>query len=148
MAAAALAKVTDPRFRVVAFDDYPTAAELDALGDAVLFSWHTFESMYENPELRRVLHGRKVVATTRRNVEYGYAAIGYSADDFEIGERGAQLLHKNFSDPDPDKTLGHHNVGQPTYKCWVHLACYETLAAGWTIPPNVLNGASKFGVAV
>jgi hypothetical protein len=116
-AAKSLVKMSLGDFGVEKYDRFPTAHELDKLGDAILFSWHAFERMYEHPELRKVLAGRRVVATTRRNVEYGHAVVGYSADDFEIGARGAALVEKHRR---VGGSLGALEVFQPHYRPWVH----------------------------
>jgi hypothetical protein len=119
--------------------EYPTEADLSD-PDAAYFSWHTFEDMYEKPDLRQRLLGKFVIATARRNVQNGYAALGYSSDDYEIGALGARHIIEHAQKP--GTPLGHRPVTSPHFECWLHTARLAELTqrTGYTVPEAVRTG--------
>lgn len=134
-AADALSQLKLGDFQVLKYDRFPTAADLDAHRDAILFSWHTFERMYEEQALRERLRNRRVVATTRRNVENGHALVGYSVDDFDIGALGAHLIAAHAKE---GGSLGKRRIEQPNFRVWVNRAELAAREDQW-IPRSVLD---------
>lgn len=110
-----------------------------ANSDRIFFSWYTFEKMFEDGKSSEILKGRKVIATTKQNVQRdGFAAMGVSVDDDEIGREDATLLIDSVKSP---SDLGRTDIKIPPIIYWVN--CQNAERLGITIPPEVLKGASE-----
>ncbi len=117
--------------------DLPGPEDLEE--DRLHFGWFTFEVMFqEDSSTRDLLRSRKVVATTRANVRNGWAAIGVSVDDREIGRMGADLLVRHLDDGEP---LGRMPVQSPPVRHWIHRGAAARL--GLVLPDSLLDSASE-----
>jgi hypothetical protein len=105
---------------------------------AVCWGWYSLGLMYEDRDCRKRLENRYVVATTRANVERGYAAMGISADDREIGSTGAQLIIDHFQ---KQIDLGRLDIVIPKVYPWVN----REVAAkfGIVVPQQLIEEAKE-----
>jgi ABC-type uncharacterized transport system substrate-binding protein len=117
----------------------PTAGDLND-PHAVYFSWYTFEMLFEEARGQELLRGVTAVATTKKNVADGLAVAGASADDWEIGRSGAEMIVRHASEPDAVR-LGHLDVQVPAIRYWIN----RRVAAerGITFPDEVMSGAAE-----
>jgi hypothetical protein len=117
--------------------DIPTENDLE--GDRIHFGGFTFEVMFqEDRQTRELLSNRAVIATTRANVENGWAAMGVSVDDREIGWMGAEMLARNIEEREP---LGRMPIPCPALRHWVHRGAAHRL--GLILPDGAIDTAEE-----
>lgn len=104
--------------------------------EALYFGWHSAEILFQDPESRSLLQKYMIVSPTRRFVQHGLTAIGYQADDFEVGRSGARLLVDYLKS---NKELGEFDIVSPKPKPWVHKGKLEDWekAFGFQLPEVV-----------
>ena len=82
------------------------------------FGWHTAEELFLAPEGKEFLQERMVISPTRRFVQYGLTALGYQADDIEIGRAGADLLIGYLRQA--GSRLERLDIVSTPFRCWVN----------------------------
>jgi hypothetical protein len=99
----------------------------------VYFAWYGLDNILNSVGGAELLRDKRVIPSTYAPENVKYAGIVVSVYDKKVGELGAEILLKNFYDP--QKKLGHEPVGMPPFHTW--LDCDTIRTKGIKLSPAV-----------
>lgn len=126
---------------IIATLTLPTLADMQDQ-TAVYLGYYTFESLFHDLSGEDLFTNRIIIATHRNHIEHkGLAVAEISADDTEIGQRGAELLIDNVLS---DRSLGTADVILPEFYYRINVATAKTWNIDFT-EETIKNARDVYG---